>query len=107
MEDFFIKNQKSKNLFELIIKLIFVCSQFPDQKRNSLLSVENFQEIDQDVGKGSFHFRRALDCFKQARDSLYYPSQHPIKSYLGMFVKVDDFIKERYRTLNKFNEKLK
>ncbi len=74
-----------------------------DQKRNWLLSVENFQQEDQDIGKSSFKFKKVLDSFKQARDALYYPSKFPVESYLGQFIHVDHFLKERYVKLNKLN----
>ena len=80
-------------------------SPLVDPKRNSFLSVENFMELDQDVGKGSFKFRKVLDCFKQARDVLFYPSQHPVKSYIGSFINVDSFLIERYQILRKYNDK--
>ncbi len=66
-----------------------------DSKKNNILSVENFQEKDQDIGKGSYKFRSVLDAFKQARDSLYYPSRFPLESYLGEFIKPDEFIISR------------
>jgi hypothetical protein len=97
-EGFFIRNLKGK----FIIKL----SKLFDPKRNSLLSVENFQELDIDIGKGSFKFRKVLDCFKQARDALYFPSQNPIKSYIGSFITLDNFLKERAEILKKYNNKL-
>jgi non-canonical poly(A) RNA polymerase PAPD5/7 len=71
-----------------------------DPKKSNLLSVENFQELDQDIGRSSFKFRKVLDCFKQARDALYYPSQYPIKSYIGSFINVDHFLIERSKKLN-------
>jgi hypothetical protein len=64
-----------------------------------LLSVENFQE-EQDIGKGVFKFRTVLDCFKQARDALYYPSRYPIESYLGQFIQTDDFLINRTKNNN-------
>jgi hypothetical protein len=70
------------------------------------LSVENFQELDQDVGKGSFKFRKVLDCFKFARDALYYPSQYPIISFLSGFINMDDFLRDRQDKLKKFNNKI-
>lgn len=69
-----------------------------DTKRGGLLSVENFQELEQDVGKSAFKFKKVLDSFKQARDALYYPSKYPIDSYLAQFIHVDSFLASRYKT---------
>lgn len=74
-----------------------------DSKRTWLLSVENFQELDQDIGKASFKFKKVLDCFKHARDALYYPSESPIESYLGQFINVDHFLLKRSDMLKAFN----
>jgi len=98
-EAIFIKNQKEdgKNSFTFF-RL--------DPKRSWQLSVENFQDPDQDIGKGSFKFKKILDCFKHARDALYYPSVYPIESYLGLFINVDSFLIDRSRKLKEYNSKL-
>jgi hypothetical protein len=66
-----------------------------DVKKNNLLSVENFQDNEQDIGRGAYKFRCVLDVFKQARDALYYPSKYPLESYLAEFITIDDFIRKR------------
>ena len=60
-----------------------------------LLSIENFQDISQDMGKSCFKFRKVVDTFKFARDSLYYPERSPVISYLSGFILPDDILKKR------------
>ena len=62
----------------------------------NLLSMENFQDLNQDLGRNCFKFIKVIDSFKLARDALYYPCNYPIESYLGMFITIDDLIRERY-----------
>jgi hypothetical protein len=59
--------------------------------------VENFQDSMQNIGSGSYKFRKILDCFKIARDGLYYPSTYPIVSFLGQFITTDSFLRNRYK----------
>ncbi len=75
-------------------------------KRNKgkyLLSLENFQDPSQDLGKSCFKFIKVIECFRMARDGLYYPSKFDSKSFIGEFISVDDKMKERYYMLQ--NEK--
>ena len=60
-----------------------------------LLSIENFQDTSQDMGKSCFKFKKVVETFKFARDSLYYPSQSPVVSYLNGFIFPDDTLKKR------------
>ena len=80
------------------VGMLYILTTYFSQgfKPNGLLSVENFQELDQDIGKSAFKFRKVLNCFKQARDALYYPSKFPLESYLGQFIDVDKFLIDRY-----------
>ena len=75
-------------------------------KRNKgkyLLSLENFQDPNQDLGKSCFKFIKVIECFRMARDGLYYPSKFDSKSFIGEFISVDDKLKERYNMIK--NEK--
>ena len=60
-----------------------------------LLSIENFQDISQDMGKSCFKFKKVIETFKFARDSLYYPPQSPVISYLSGFIFPDDILRKR------------
>ena len=64
-------------------------------KGKHILSFENCVDIDKDLGKYCFKYIKVVDCFKMARDALYYPSEYPIKSWLGMLIHEDDLIKNR------------
>ena len=61
----------------------------------NLLSIENPQDISQDMGKSCFRFRKVVETFKFARDSLYYPEKSPVVSYLCGFIFPDDILKKR------------
>ena len=60
-----------------------------------LLSIENFQDINQDMGKSCFKFKKVIETFKFARDSLYYPAHSPVVSYLNGFIFPDDTLRKR------------
>ena len=75
----------------------FIYKRTDDGK--NLLSIENFQDISQDMGKSCFKFRKVVETFKFARDSLYYPQSSPVISYLSGFIFPDDIL--RKRALNK------
>ena len=66
----------------------------------NLLSIENFQDITQDMGKSCFKFRKVVETFKFARDSLYYPPNSPVISYLSGFIFPDEILIKR-ASLNK------
>ena len=66
-----------------------------DDDGKNLLSVENFQDISQDMGKSCFKFRKVIDTFKFARDSLFYPEKSPIVSFLSGFIFPDEILKKR------------
>ena len=59
------------------------------------LSIENFQDINQDMGKNCYNFKKVVETFKNARDSLYYPERSPVISYLAGFILPDDILKQR------------
>ena len=61
----------------------------------NMLSIENPQDINQDMGKSCFRFRKVVETFKFARDSLYYPEKSPVISYLSGFIFPDDILKMR------------
>ena len=64
-------------------------------KGKHILSFENCVDVDKYLGKYCYKYIKVVDCFKMARDALYYPSEYPIKSWLGMLIHEDDLIKNR------------
>jgi non-canonical poly(A) RNA polymerase PAPD5/7 len=64
-----------------------------DEGKN-ILSVENYQDISQDMGKNCFQYKRIIEFFKFARDSLL---SHDLKveSSLKSFIFPDDLLRER------------
>ena len=67
--------------------------QRTDENKN-ILSVENFQDIYQDMGKNCYQYNKVIDLFKYASRCLtYYDS--PVVSYLSAFIEPDDILKER------------
>lgn len=73
--------------------------------RKSLLSLENFQDPTQDIGRSCYKFNKVIECFKMARDALYYPSKYDSKSFIGEFITVDEKMKERYKKYKNENNK--
>ena len=69
-----------------------------DRKPNTL-SIENFQDINQDMGKNCYNFKKVVETFRNARDSLYYPENSPVISYLSGFILPDDILKKRAENL--------
>lgn len=65
-----------------------------DDEKN-VLCIENFQDISQDMGKSCFKFRKVIETFKFARDSLYFPEKTPVISYLSGFIFPDEILNER------------
>jgi len=61
----------------------------------NVLAIENFQDVSQDMGKSCFKFRKVIETFKFARDSLYYPERTPVISYLSGFIFPDEILKRR------------
>ena len=43
-----------------------------DHKPNTL-SIENFKDINQDMGKNCYNYKKVVETFKNARDRLCYP----------------------------------
>ena len=70
-----------------------------DHKPNTL-SIENFQDINQDMGKNCYNFKKVVETFKNARDSLYYPERTPVVSYLAGFILPDDILRQRAEKSN-------
>ena len=64
-------------------------------KGKHILSFENCVDVDKDLGKYCYKYIKVVDCFKMARDALYYPSEYPIKSWLGMLIHEDDLMRNR------------
>ena len=65
-----------------------------DHKPNTL-SIENFKDINQDKGKNCYNFKKVIETFKNARDSLCYPEKSPVVSYLAGFILPDDILRQR------------
>lgn len=53
------------------------------------------------MGKSCFKFRKVVDCFKYARDALYYPTTTPICSYLQEFIFPDEILRNREKEYKK------
>lgn len=64
-------------------------------RKNNLLSIENFQDPSKDLGQNCHCYKKILDCFRQIRDSLLFPSEPHFISYLGFFIYEDNCIKNR------------
>ena len=60
-----------------------------------VLSMENFQDINQDIGSSCFRFGEVVDFFKFALKSMYFPKSPAVESYLEYFIITDNLIKER------------
>ena len=73
------------------------------EHKPNTLSIENFQDINQDMGKNCYNFKRVVETFKNARDSLYYPERSPVISYLAGFILPDDILKQRAEKFNNYN----
>lgn len=69
-----------------------------DGLSRNILSIENFQDISQDLGKSCYQYNKIIDTFKFASKHLSYSSS-PVISYLSGFIFPDDFLRER--ALNK------
>lgn len=77
-----------------------------NSKGSGMLSLENFQNIEQDIGGNCFKFDKVVDAFKEAYWSLCdfgkdeegeegMDEEKERFSYLGRFIKVDKLIKGR------------
>ena len=73
------------------------------EHKPNTLSIENFQDINQDMGKNCYNFKKVVETFKNARDSLYYPEKSPVISYLAGFILPDDILRERAEKNNLFS----
>ena len=86
------------------ISIRYGCFLYKRQEHKpNTLSIENFQDINQDMGKSCFNFRKVIDAFKNARDSLYYPEKSPVVSYLCGFILPDDILRQRAESKLNFN----
>ena len=67
-------------------------------KRNGLtkniLSIENFQDITQDLGISCYQYNKVIDLFKYASKSISFSSS-PVTSYLSNFILPDELLRER------------
>ena len=70
------------------------------EHKPNTLSIENFQDINQDMGKNCYNFKKVIEAFRNARDSLYYPANSPVVSYLAGFILPDDVLRERAEKLD-------
>ena len=70
------------------------------EHKPNTLCIENFQDINQDMGKNCYNFKKVVDTFKIARDSLYYPEKSPVVSYLSGFILPDDILRQRAEKYN-------
>jgi hypothetical protein len=52
------------------------------------------------MGKNCYNFKKVVDTFKIARDSLYYPEKSPVVSYLCGFILPDDILRQRAEKYN-------
>lgn len=77
-------------------------------KEGGILSLENFQNINQDIGGNCFRFSEVVDAFKVAywnlgdfnKKETEYENEGNNFSYLGRFIKRDKLIKKRAITKN-------
>ena len=73
-------------------------------KRNGLtkniLSIENFQDITQDLGISCYQYNKVIDLFKYASKSISF-SNSPVTSYLSNFILPDELLRERAIKVNK------
>ena len=65
-----------------------------DGLSRNILSIENFQDITQDLGKSCYQYSKAIDIFKYASKCMSL-STSPVISYLSAFILPDDFLRER------------
>ena len=70
----------------------FLYKRTDDSKH--ILSVENFQDIYQDIGKHCFQYNKIIDIFKYASKRLTCSSS-PVISFLSTFIEPDELLKER------------
>ena len=99
----FKKNGASaaEQLEKIIISIRNGCFLY---KRNGLtkniLSIENFQDITQDLGMSCYQYSKVIDLFKYASKSISF-SNSPVTSYLSNFILPDDLLRERALKVNK------
>ena len=65
-----------------------------DDDNKNILSLENFQDISQDLGKSCYQYSKIIDVFKYACKHLYY-IKSPVVSYLSGIIVPDDLLRER------------
>ena len=68
-------------------------------KNKGLLSLENFQDIEQDIGGNCFRFDKILGCFKFIYNQLKISNKNMDESYLMRFLNNDNFLSKRKRQI--------
>ena len=66
-------------------------------KNKGLLSLENFQDTEQDIGGNCFRFDKILGCFKFIYNQLKISNKNMDESYLMRFLNNDNFLSKRKR----------
>lgn len=69
-------------------------------EENRLLSVENYQDITQDIGKSAFKYSAVINKFKNARDQLLFPDKVE-NSFLDKILNVDKFLLDRAKQMQR------
>ena len=68
-------------------------------KNKGLLSLENFQDIEQDIGGNCFRFDKILGCFKFIYNQLKISNKNMDESYLMRFLNNDNFLSKRKKQI--------
>ena len=68
-------------------------------KNKGLLSLENFQDTEQDIGGNCFRFDKILGCFKFIYNQLKISNKNMDESYLMRFLNNDNFLSKRKRLI--------
>jgi non-canonical poly(A) RNA polymerase PAPD5/7 len=68
-------------------------------KNKGLLSLENFQDTEQDIGGNCFRFDKILGCFKFIYNQLKVSNKNSDESYLMRFLNNDNFLSKRKRQI--------
>ena len=95
--EFFITFSFKFNYRELGISIRYGTFLFPkaDSNNKNILTLENYQDITQDIGSSCFKFAKIIELFKSCRDYLLYPEKSPVVSYLYPLILKDDFLTKR------------
>jgi len=68
-------------------------------KNKGLLSLENFQDTEQDIGGNCFRFDKILGCFKFIYNQLKVSNKNNDESYLMRFLNNDNFLSKRKKQI--------